>query len=294
MKKLLSLSLFLLATNGLMAQTYNLFDASDVDADGWLWFDTQAKIDKYVGLINEEDFCVDPNGKLIQMVYGDQVPDYPETYADPDAVGVGEDGEDYGSLGAKTGAIIIAPASAMMSTNGGGIVFNLPCCSTISVFLSSESRILAHVKGANDVSKNFNEYWRIYMKNTVFTPLTKGAGQIEWTGIESSNNGTDNETFTFVSDDPKFCFIQSCNKYPVYVHGVKITTPRQVGPIGPTVKLGDANSDGSVDVGDITTIAAYILGNNPTPFDAQAADANQDNAIDVGDITATAGIILGK
>lgn len=28
------------------AQEYNLFDPADVDANGWIWFDTQEKIDK--------------------------------------------------------------------------------------------------------------------------------------------------------------------------------------------------------------------------------------------------------
>ncbi|MDO5447602.1 MAG: dockerin type I repeat-containing protein [Prevotellaceae bacterium] len=57
---------------------------------------------------------------------------------------------------------------------------------------------------------------------------------------------------------------------------------------------GDANKDGFVDVSDITTIAAYILGNNPSPFDEDAADTNNDGNIDVSDITATATIILGE
>lgn len=55
---------------------------------------------------------------------------------------------------------------------------------------------------------------------------------------------------------------------------------------------GDANGDGVVDVADITAIAAYILGNTPTPFHEKAADVNNDGNIDVSDITATAGIIL--
>lgn len=55
---------------------------------------------------------------------------------------------------------------------------------------------------------------------------------------------------------------------------------------------GDANKDGVVDVSDITTIAAYILGNNPSPFDKDAADTNNDGNIDVSDITSTAAIIL--
>ncbi|MDO5447102.1 MAG: rhamnogalacturonate lyase, partial [Prevotellaceae bacterium] len=56
--------------------------------------------------------------------------------------------------------------------------------------------------------------------------------------------------------------------------------------------LGDANDDGVVDVADITTIAAFILGNEPDIFNMVAADANEDGNIDVADITATANIIL--
>lgn len=54
MKKIIStLILGLACTIGVQAQEYNLF--YDVDADGWLWFDSQEKIDKYVGLCNEAD-----------------------------------------------------------------------------------------------------------------------------------------------------------------------------------------------------------------------------------------------
>lgn len=56
---------------------------------------------------------------------------------------------------------------------------------------------------------------------------------------------------------------------------------------------GDANNDGDVDVTDITTIASYILGQNPSPFNKDNADANGDGEIDVTDITTTASIILG-
>ena len=62
MKKIIStLFLGLACTIGVQAQEYNLF--YDVDADGWLWFDSQEKIDKYVGLCNEADNKIDPNGK---------------------------------------------------------------------------------------------------------------------------------------------------------------------------------------------------------------------------------------
>lgn len=57
---------------------------------------------------------------------------------------------------------------------------------------------------------------------------------------------------------------------------------------------GDANNDENVDVADITTIASYILGNTPDPWNADNADANKDGSIDVADITTVAGIILGN
>ena len=55
---------------------------------------------------------------------------------------------------------------------------------------------------------------------------------------------------------------------------------------------GDANTDGVVDVADITAIASYILGQTPTDFNSDNGDANSDGVVDVADITATAAIIL--
>ncbi|MCQ2128532.1 MAG: M6 family metalloprotease domain-containing protein [Bacteroidaceae bacterium] len=66
------------------------------------------------------------------------------------------------------------------------------------------------------------------------------------------------------------------------------------GNVVPALILGDANDDKTVDVADITAIAAYILGEEPEPFNLEAADANQDESIDVADITSTASIILGN
>ena len=58
------------------------------------------------------------------------------------------------------------------------------------------------------------------------------------------------------------------------------------------VVYGDANNDGAIDVADITAVAAFILGEKPTPWNKENADANKDESIDVADITAIATIIL--
>ena len=57
---------------------------------------------------------------------------------------------------------------------------------------------------------------------------------------------------------------------------------------------GDANADGKVDVADITTIAAFILGKEGCEINKSNADANGDDRIDVTDITTVAAIILAR
>lgn len=56
--------------------------------------------------------------------------------------------------------------------------------------------------------------------------------------------------------------------------------------------LGDANNDFEVNIGDYTTIANHILGNDGPVFVEKAADVNCDNEINVGDLTAVANLIL--
>lgn len=241
MKKIFTLALLAMAAMSANAQ-YNLFDPADVDADGWLWLDTQAKIDKYVGAFDEDNYTVNPNGKPIQMAFANITPDYPETVADPTVAGTDEAGYIEGQEGytpgqAKTGAIVIAGASAQMSTNGGCLILNLPSCSTISLYLSSEASMLGRTMMIspnnaidNDNSPAGSEAWTgdskvIYSKATLFGKL-HGAGQFKWEGIEALNNGN-NPGITFASDSPVYFVFQNCHRYPIYVHGIKVTTPKQ-------------------------------------------------------------------
>ena len=66
------------------------------------------------------------------------------------------------------------------------------------------------------------------------------------------------------------------------------------GPISYGALLGDANSDGSVNVNDITTVAAFILNGTADNWNEVNADANCDGSINVNDITTIASIILNN
>lgn len=274
MKRILTFAITVLAAISANAQSYNLFSSTDVDKDGWLWLDTQAKIDKYVGLINEDDYTVDPDGMPIQMAYANVMPDYPETYADPDVLGVDTGGYTFADEGVKSeelikGAIVIAPASAQSSTNGGCLVLNLPSCVSIDLMLSSEASMLGRTlmlspTNAIDNDNSTGEYlWTgdtksIYSKATLFSRL-HSAGQWEWTGIESLNNGY-NEGITFKSDGPVYFALQNCHRYPIYVHAIRVMTKTKREDGVPT-----GISDFSSPTAAIATAAYNLAGQRVSP-----------------------------
>lgn len=213
----------LLSAIGVQAQEYNLFPASVVDADGWLWFNSQNIVDQYVGVCNENDYKVDPEGKIIQMVYADQVPTYPSTTVDPDAIGYGKGGE-LGTDGYKKGAIILPAASALGSTNGGGIALCLPSCSTLSMNVSCNGMISCRLLSTDKIETAFTDYG---VRQVYLAPFKKfaGAGNTSVNGLETKTNGNDN--ITIKSDKPVYVYFQNNTKGEVYIHGIKVTTPKQ-------------------------------------------------------------------
>ncbi|MDY4409487.1 MAG: T9SS C-terminal target domain-containing protein [Prevotella sp.] len=230
----LTLALLAFAATSAQAQEYNMFGASDVDADGWLWFDTQAKIDKYIGNIDETNYKVDGNGKLIQTVYADQMPDYPASEVSPEFVGAGTDGE-TGSEGSRTGAIMLQPSSASMTANGGGFVVCMPSCATFSICLSSNSKIMGRILATKNVAADMGQAspttdltastgWKIVNASYMTIFKTLGRGIKTWTGIEDLDNGTDEVTIK--SDEPIYVWFQSATHDTVYIHGIKVTTPK--------------------------------------------------------------------
>ena len=57
---------------------------------------------------------------------------------------------------------------------------------------------------------------------------------------------------------------------------------------------GDVNNDGYINVSDITSEISYILGQNPNPFNFDAADDNGDGVVNVTDVTGLINIILSS
>lgn len=140
MKKfLLSIAVLGLAMQaGAEEAYYNFFDPEDCDAEGWLWLDTQEKIEKYVGV-----------GKKIQLVeaqYEVEDPEYPGEYytpqcsVSPDFKGYNQLGEEGGE-GSVTGGILLPAASYdpeedWYATDGGGFLIAMPDCKLFEVYAS--------------------------------------------------------------------------------------------------------------------------------------------------------------
>mgnify|MGYP006939723759 CR=1 FL=1 len=241
----------LLSAIGVQAQEYNLFPASAVDENGWLWFNSQEVVDQYVGLCNEEDYKVKPEGKIIQMVYADQTPSYPQTTVDPDAIGYGKGGE-LGAEGYKKGAIILPAASGLGSTNGGGIALCLPSCSTLSMNVSYDGMISCRLLSTDNIETGFTNYG---VRQVYLAPFKKfaGAGNTTVNGLETKTNGTDN--ITIKSDKPVWVYFQNTTKGEVYIHGIKVTTPKQE-----TTGIANIQAQGTV-AQEVYTIDGVKVGN---------------------------------
>lgn len=223
MRKIYLAWALLLSAIGVQAQEYNLFPASVVDENGWLWFNSQNIVDQYVGVCNEEVYKVDPEGKIIQMVYADQIPTYPSTTVDPGAIGFGKGGE-LGADGYKKGAIILPAATDLGSINGGGIALCLPSCSTFSINISCDNQVSCRLLSTDKIETAFKDYG---VRQVYLAPFKKiaGSGNTSVNGLETKTNGKDN--ITIKSDKPVYVYFQNTTKHEVYIHGIKVTTPKQ-------------------------------------------------------------------
>lgn len=225
---LLALSLGLAAS--VPAQTdYNFFPADCVDGDGWLWFDSQDKIDRFVGAIDNDNYCANAAGKVVQMAGANFEP-YEEAFASPTVVGVGRDGNDaesigIGKKGAKTGAIVLPGSSKNTQRNGGAIVLKLPSLATLSLNVSCASTMYYYVASTTKAGTALDSYEQKFNRyNLIGFGRLSYAGNFTWKNVHQLTNAQEQ---TIVSDGPIYVLIQNTSADTAYVHGVRITTPRQ-------------------------------------------------------------------
>ncbi len=62
----------------------------------------------------------------------------------------------------------------------------------------------------------------------------------------------------------------------------------------PNIIIGDINMDGLVNISDVTILIDFLLGNEVSPFDSQAADMNPDGDINISDVTMLIDYLLGN
>ena len=62
----------------------------------------------------------------------------------------------------------------------------------------------------------------------------------------------------------------------------------------PSIKPGDSNGDGVVDINDALAIFNYVIGKPASTFNAAAADMNGDGVVDIADAVRIVNLVAGK
>ncbi len=76
--------------------------------------------------------------------------------------------------------------------------------------------------------------------------------------------------------------LQFCDKF-----GTSVFVPRHNLPVCFTISfatVGDANSDGVIDNGDVVYLINYLYKSGPSPVPLQVGDCNCDEIVDIGDV----------
>lgn len=197
MKKTLFLLAALAATASVNAQTtYTYFDPADCDAEGWLWFDSQEKIDKYIDWYNPMNLgSQTPKIFLLSSTFENSDGEYAEPYADPTLKGYNAEGE-QGGEGSLTGALALSAGSSSVGSataDGGGFILFLPDCAQIDINLSQEiDRELAGVYGGMGWQADIDcNVIRNYMSLGIFSQPIAKQFQYVWNNIQNLENTND-------------------------------------------------------------------------------------------------------
>lgn len=214
-----------LAGSAFAQTTYNYFDPADCDKDGWLWFDTQEKIDKYVGWGDPTNPSNDP--KIILQTATFEPFDEPMT--DPDMEGYNAEGV-QGGEGAWTGAIILPNGSVTNgsdSPDGGGILLHLPDCAEIDLALSTEDGpICVGLKGGKGWIESIDcGVIQTYMMlgSWIKNQLTDEA-QYVWKNVQNVDNKNTGLKLASPEGEKVTMYLINNIKRPLLVQGIKVLT----------------------------------------------------------------------
>lgn len=207
MKKLLLSILTIICSVGYAQSQKNVFDPALCDANDYLWFNSQAVGDEYVG-----------EGKVIELFNSTgtvAVPILGESIFDPTLTGAGPTGT---STDAYVGSIKLGFATDDKSLDGGSVVFRLPSCNTFIMTLSS----FAAMRPCVYTSADGNE-WEL-QKAYAWLPLTDSGGRKVW--------AISTDAPAVVSDHIIYVKILNCAKSFMFIHNIRVTGPATVGVEG--------------------------------------------------------------
>lgn len=247
--------------------TYNYFDPADCDADGWLWFDTQEKIDKYVRYYSSKQIGSNaPRIYLLSSTFENENGEWAEPYADPDVQGYNAEGVEGGE-GSKTGAIVLSPGSSSMGTitpDGGAFLLWLPDCAQFDLCISQElDRIQPGIFGGMDWIADIDcNVIRTYVSMGFFGQPYSKTFDCTWTNIQAiENTNTDVSCHSIgqpAGQKVTAVFRQNCN-CDMLIHGMRVLTYT---PMDYNASVGElAGSDAPVEYFDLA--GARVSGSEP-------------------------------
>lgn len=250
-------------------QTFNYFDAADVDANGWLWFDSQAKIDKYVGFQTPSST---PKIMLQSATFENGDGEYAEPWADPEQPGCNADGELAGQ-GAKIGSIVLTPGSKATNDtpDGGGFMLWLPDCAEVSMYISADNFIYAGLLGAKDSwvepidCGTVMTYTQVFLRKNYFLKACQG----EVVNIQDVANANTGLTWYAEKGNKVTCLFRNNFKSNIYLHGIKVLTYTETASSDPgTSGIDDVDAASSLKLAvsgktlvanEVADIAVYNL-----------------------------------
>lgn len=209
--------------------TYNYFDPKDCDAEGWLWFDTQEKIEKYVGF---QGVGENPKIMLLSATFENDDQGYDEPTTDPTLKGYNAEGV-QGGEGSWTGAISLCGGSSTNgsdSPNGGGFMLYLPDCAQFDLKLSTEGSIMCvGLQGAKGFVEPVDcSVIQTYLKMGIFLnmPLANSS-QFTWTNIQNLENKNTELKLESPKGEPVTALVRNNRKDALLVQAIRVRTYTQ-------------------------------------------------------------------